>query len=55
MDLLKIDRSKAAKQMGISRVHLTNVLNKRSKPGIVFIRAVTNWSRGAVTFHDFLE
>jgi len=55
IELLKLNRSEAARQMMISRVQLTNVLNGRKNPGITFMRKAIEWSKGAVTLHDFMD
>ena len=55
IELLKLNRSEAARQMKISRVQLTNVLNGKSRPGITFMRLAIKWSKGAVTLQDFME
>jgi len=53
-DVRKITQEDAAKELGISRVHLNNIINLIS-PGVKLAKKIENWSYGVIKAQDLLN
>ena len=47
--------TKAARELGVSRVHLSHIINGRYNPGAALARRIEAWSRGAVLARELLK
>jgi len=47
--------NKAALELGISRVHLSHIINGRYNPGAALARRIEKWSRGEVLARELLD
>jgi len=53
-DVRKITQEVAAKELGISRVHLNNIINLIF-PGIKLAKKIETWSNGIIKAQDILN